>query len=660
MLPSELPDLSTGAAFDTETSGLFQDDGARVATVSVAWHEPDGAITSYAFPFDQGCWGKPAENTEIRVPLPKTGYAAKSPKLWERRKRIELAGPDPNLDAGQWWHMCNWLSKQELVAHNALYDLLLMRAGAGRGWEGVDLETQVVWCTMLGQRVLDPEYSLALKPSTDRLFGLPPSEQDRLRTHLKKIKAKTGDNPRYDLADPWVCLPYAADDTRRTIRLARHQWRRMSDGEAPWSQLEFEMDTMRTLYRMEKRGVPYKAAESASWAAKMRVRVEQMETELPFGDTPNEVRQYFFGAGTNDRGSVCLELKPIKVTAVKKEPCIDAEVMRELVDKGVPAALDYQEYALTTDAVSRYYQGYADFTAEDGRLRTRFRQTGTRSGRLSCERVNLQAIPNDHRMLASGSTILAEAPSPKGLVYAPQGWELWNLDLKQAELRVAAEYADCKPMLQIIYDGRDPHGETAIGLNLANPGDANWDPMRNVGKRGNFSLIFGIGPDKFRGDLRKQVGVDMGATKTRQIVNDWNELYPEFKRALDRYHRAAQRDGWTFIRENYRRYYSDPEKGIVQGKKQRWDDLYKAFNQKVQGNLGYFARTWMVRADEYLMDNGVDRETAGLLLQVHDSLLLLLPEGRRDLAQGVSDIATEMWPHWFDVPGGVDLAEWKH
>lgn len=657
MLPSELPEIGTGVAFDTETSGLYPDSGATVSTVSVAWRNPDGQIDAHAWGFDQGVWGKPEEAVEIRLPVPYAG-APGSKYAWVKRTRLEIAGPNTNLPEDEWDALCGWFGRHDLVAHNALFDLLLMQAGT-RKFPGVDLSDRVVWDTFLGQKVLDPMHPLGLKPATERIFGMVPEEKDALIEHLRKMKCRTAGNPRYDLAEPHVILPYAADDTRRTIKLARHQWLRFRDGEAKWLRLQFEMDVMHTLRRMERRGVPYDVTQSRQWAAKIQSRIEEMVDSLPFGDTPTQVRQYYFGSGTNEKGNVCLELKPTKVTAKKKEPCIDAEVMRELADRKAPGAQLYQEYALLGDANSRYYQGYAEFTGTDGRLRTRFRQAGTRSGRLSCERTNLQAIPHDHRMLASGSEVLAAAPSPRDLIHPIEGYELYELDLKQAELRVAALYAQCKPMLEIIYENRDPHGETAIGLNLSTPGAPNWDQMRGVGKRGNFSLIFGIGHLKFRADLRKQVGVDLGARATQKLVGDWNKLYPEFKRTLDRYLHMAQKDGWTYIRDDVRRYYSDLERGIVGGRQQPWDDLYKAFNQKVQGSLGEFGKTWMVKADAYLMDQGVDAAHAGVLLQIHDSLVVMVPIGRLDLVAGVAAIAEEMWPLWFDVPGGVDTKQWQ-
>lgn len=654
MLPNQLPDVSTIVAYDSESNGIHPDDGARVSTVSVAWYERGGVLRSYAFPFRQGVWGKPEADTEIKIPVPWIG-AEKSPKRWTKGRWGDYLGPDPNLPESEWNALCDWLLSRPagLVAHNALHDSVIFQSGPPNGWSGVDLGVRTVWDTMLAQRVLDPEHALGLKPTAQRLFGHDPDERDAVREWLRRYRQPAH---RYDLVDWRVMRPYAASDTALTLQLALHQWHRFNDGEARFDRMSGvagEMATMQTLRRMELRGIPYDRDRSLFWADTLERESARIEAELPFDSRPAQVRLFFFGEGNTDRGTVCLGLRPPKMTAGGKTApvaSVDAEVMRGLAEQGIPAARAYREYSVVSDAVTRYYRGYAEATGEDGRLRTRFRQTGTRTGRLSCERTNLQAIPHDMRIVASGNPVLAQAPSPRDLIHSLPGYELWHMDLAQAELRVASLFAKCERMLEIIGEDRDPHGETATSLFGVSPDESRWKELRQVGKRANFSLIFGIGPTKFRADTKNQTGVDLGKTGTEKLVRDWNGLYPEFKQTLNLYDRMAQRDGFTTIRPGIRRYYTDYEKLA--------HDTYKAFNSRVQGNLGYFGREWMVRVDQYLMDQGVSPDH-GLLLNIHDALLVSVPTNRPELAHHCARIAQELWPIWFDgVPGGVDVAKW--
>lgn len=682
MLPSELPDVGNRiVTFDTETSGLYPDEGAQVTVVSVAWHDDHGVLQGYAWPFNQGLYGKPELETAYfgvrRVDEPiydeagqpvlfKTG-ARKGQQKTKRAAypitSFESLPPNPNLSPEQWEALCDWLSRYPLNAHNALFDVILMGSPV-RLWDkrgpvtlpGVDLLDNLKWDTMLANRILDGQHPLSLEDTAHRLFGGGKTdEQDAIKDHLKKRRLPYGKG-HWHLADWDVMEPYALGDPMLTARLGRAQWLRFYNGEADFEQMHDEMRKLRTLVRMERKGVPYNAKESLVWAGKLQERLAVVEGELPFETRPNAVRDFFFSSGRTDKDVPCLGLKPVKMTDGGKNsppaPSVDSEVILRLAERDVPQARKYQEWKLAADAVNRYYEGYALAVGLDGHLRTRFRQTGTATLRLSCERVNLQAIPHDHRLLASGSELLAIAPSPRKLIHAIPGYKLWHADLEQAELRVATQFAPCPSMLDILERGLDPHGETAIALNLAQgPEDPGWFKARSViGKRANFSLIFGIGPDKFRQDLGKN-GLYLPVGEVRQIHRDWHELYPEFSRAIKLHMRMAEQDGWTQVRGRVRKWYTAREKLM--------HDWHKAFNNRVQGNIGLFTGYWMVEADDYLQRQDLDPR-AGLLLQIHDALMMMLPdtpEGE-EMARHVAEIGRQMWEQWFTIPGGVDLKPW--
>lgn len=698
LLPTELPDVPGLVAWDTETCGLYPDDGARVSVVSVSYvdHQRGGQIRSHAWPFFQGLYNKPEYETArygwLEQPDTfKSGPRKGQPTVRRIRKleAHEVLAPNPNLDRRQWDALMDWLmGRFGLVAHNALFDVALTSAGAGylhtraSDWPGpplLELLDKAVWCTFIGQHVLEPQHPLGLKPTADRLWGQTADEETLLKEHLRQRGLP---QKRYDLADWDVIGPYAAGDTERCLKLAMHQWSQFQQRPDRRVEMDFEMGVMDVLAQMEHRGLPYDAAQSRVWATKMQDRIAELDAKLPFEPTDPGARAFFFGSEYVERkmsdrsGGVrtpALGLKPLRVTEKTKVACVDAEQVQLLVDRQVPHAATFQEYGLVSDAVSRYYLGYAEATAPDGRLRGRFRQW-TATGRTSCERVNVQAIPHDHRLLAVGSPIMAAAPSPRALIEAPDGWELWHMDLMQAELRVASQFARCQRMIDIFSAGRDPHGETAISLGIAQgPQDSNWKLARGViGKRANFSLIFGIGHVKFRAGVRKQSGLDLESPdhvcvtprpgirgkackpetcKVKRIVDDWRQLYPEFGRAIELHNRLAERDGWTMIRHGYRKWYTELEKKL--------HDQRKAFNNRVQGNIGLLTKTWAVRANQRCIEEGIDPNTAGLLLNIHDALVLLLPVGFEWLAEEIAQIGRDLWDEWFEVPGGVDLAPWR-
>jgi DNA polymerase family A len=689
LLPSQLPDPEDipGAVFlDWETSGLYPDDGARVASAGVAFRFK-GEVVSFAWPFNQGLYGKPEaetarfgwdEHQEVcgyyKNDSKATGAKAGDPKYRKVKRKLtaeEVLPPNPNLGPDEWAHFMEWLSYQDIAAHNLMFEVIMAEHGVGPGMSGIDILPNGIWCTLLGNHLLDPRYPKGLKETCDRLYGDAPDEQKVLLEHLKSRGVPTR---RYDLADWDVIRPYLLGDVRRGIRLAQHQYLRFRGHEAKMADMDRYLGDMDCLIRQERRGLVYRADESLRWAEKIAAEADQLEAELPFRSTNPGAVQFFFTKDVLENGTHCLGLDPVKMTEPSKthphgQPGLDAEVIDQLAQRDVPHARRFYQLRQLRDANSRYYRGYAEAVGPDGRLRTRFRQIGTKPGRISCERTNLQAIPHDHRLLAAGAAVLAEAPSPRALVDALPGFELWHMDLMQAELRVATQFAKCERMWETIEQNRDPHGETAIGLGLVTgPEDPGWYKGRSViGKRSNFSLIFGIGHVKFRADLRKTSGLDLerpdhiclgGAKrgcqrrncKVKELVEGWHELYPEFRPAIDIHMQVAEHDKRILVRDDHYRYWTELE--ILQ------HDYHKAFNNKVQGNIGLFTKAWMCEVDDLLMSRGIP-DNAGLLLQIHDALLLMLPVGMRDLAEECADIAREMWKDWFEIPGGVDVEPWK-
>jgi DNA polymerase I-like protein with 3'-5' exonuclease and polymerase domains len=682
LLPSELPPDTRMVAADTETSGLYPDDGDQISVVSLAWRDVGGEVLSCAFPFWQGYWNKPedlerAHFGRIKPPPVQIGhYKNGKPKFQAQRERLyttveklDMIGPNINLPPEEWYALGRWLlSRPGLIWHNALFDLIMNLMGPPPGLPPLDLVDVTTWDTMVGQKVLDPTHPLGLKETGRRRLGIEPEERDWLKEHLKERRIPlSGKNTRYDLADWDVMEWYAAEDTELALLLAIDQFERMRHDEAAQDRFAKLMSRMKTLTRLERRGVPYQAAESLRWAAKLEARVDEMRDIFPFEPTGPQATDFFFGTGRTKKDKPCLGLKPVKTTDAGNAS-LDGEVLDKLAERDVPWAQQWREFGLVRDSTSKYYRGYGEGTGKDGRLRTRFRQFGTASMRLSCERINLQAIPHDHRLLAGGSELLAIAPSPRKLLVEPPGWVIFTMDLAQAELRVAAQDAHCERMLDILFDGRDPHGETAIALNLSGgPDDPtprfDWFKARSViAKRSNFSLIFGIGPTKFRVDLRKQSGIDFGDKPVKEIHRDWNALYPEFRVAINKHMKSARRNGFTYVRDGLRRYYSEKERTCFNCKKLpcrcggEADDLHKAFNQRVQGQLGEFGQEWMQQADALLMEAGIDPIFGGVLLQTHDSLTVMVPESQVELVEACADIAREMWKEWFPgVPGGVDV-----
>ena len=667
-------------------SGLYADDGARVSTVSVAWADYEGEWLDFAADDKHMTWSIETihAGTNYQVPIVSVAWpfdqGVSGTGKPEDHGQTTLWLDADNLDRDQWHALLDWLAqvgaRVGLTAHNAPFDVLVTDAGVRR-WPGHGkwLNDLVTWDTQNGVAMLFPlmtnpekgnSRTTSLKPSSQQLFGMEMADESKVvQDYLRKKKLPAG---RWDLM-PWDIIgSYADKDARLTVmQRLRQEWEIehnqggswmypfAPEGEDPIAfvkrMFNRRTEVARLLALMEKRGLPYDEIGSRDAADACLTIAGRVAQELPFEPDVNAAKAYFF----TPKG---LDLPPYELTQ-KGAVSLTAEVVDRMLNDKVPHVDKWAEWNKVTNAASMWYNGYADRMGTDGRLRCRLRQNGTVSTRFSAERVNLQAIPQDYRL--SSHDILTGIPTPRDLiargVACMPGWKMWELDLAQAELRVGAMMAECKRMIAMIEAGEDLHNYTTKELFRLQEDDPHWGKMRQVGKRGNFSLLFGAGGETFMKMVRKETGIDLGLPTSERIVRDWNRLYPEFGGAIDRHAKKVQqrqvryKKGWVTLNNGERRWF------------ERFEDTHKAYNQRVQGNLAQYGIDWMLASDAYLR-GALGREydhKAGLLLTIHDSQNILVPDTREGeaMVDACVQIGKDLWKQWFpEIPGGIDRKAW--
>lgn len=535
----------------------------------MAWLDENDQVVTMAWPFDQGLRDKIDQGT----------------LMFEE---------DPNLPRSEWEALLEWLDGRKLVFHNAKFDLAHLREGT-RHWPGRDLLGSYWWDTALAAHIIWPRHNIGLGSVSVRL-GLPGADKavlaDAVKDWIKGAKLGKGigtkDNPRYDLA-PWPIIePYAAGDTELTIELYHYEQEELDAGVAMRSRVLRELEFSRVLYLMERRGVGFEPEGCLRQAAVLAAKIDKLVAGLPFNPTVNGAKKYYFTE---------LGLEPVKTTD-KGAPQLDDEVRRVLEDRGAPHIREYGELVRLEKALSMWYRGWPERVGPDGRLRCTFRQAHVRSGRLSVERVQLQAIPKDDKEIP-GVTNLREFFTPR------EGYSLWNLDLSQAELRYASHVAKCVRMLAMLADGADLHGITTEQIFHIQKGHPDWKAKRDIAKRLTFGGIFQIGPKTFQGTLSKLAGIDMPLAEVKTMVYAWRDLYPEFGTAYSHYDRLASDKGYIELVGGERSYFGER------------DYSNSAWNRHVQGSLAKFVKLWLPEVERQTDD--------ALLLTVHDSAVLELP-----------------------------------
>jgi DNA polymerase-1 len=595
-------------AVDCETSGLFPDDSARVSCVACAWKGG-----SLALPYDQGVRDKEEKQTD--------------------QLTFEDTEEGTNLDEDEWKTLLWMLAKKRLVFHNAGFDLIMLGAGT-RHWSGVDLGCALHWDTESAHRILRPNSSAGLDNAARELGVGGKQGLDDVKAWLRSAKKP---KRRYDLV-PWhIIEPYVRGDAETTLALYEEQVRHFKEQEDREQQLKAcrrEFDLAVVLMRMEQRGIAYDAERSLQAAEEMEGKCADIVARLPFKMTPAGAKKYFLEQGpTVDR------------TTPKGAPSIDAEQIETWVEEGVEWAAEYRDATKTKRAVSMYYRGYVDKLGADGRLRCRYRQTkhydnggsGARSGRLSCERVNLMALPKADK-IEEGIVGVRDLLLPK------KGCSLISLDMQQAELRCAAKYSGCEKMLTMLNEGVDFHGKTTEDVMHVGRDHPEWKLKRDIGKKLTFMSVFGGGGERFQALLSKETGIHLELEECIQLVANWRQTYPEIMAAYRRAERAFRERGFMKILAGTeyegRSYLADG------------DFPHTGWNRCVQGSLAAWLRLWLVE---------VDKEHPGsLVLTVHDSIVIEAPKKTalktaKLIAAKSSARASEL----FKIPMPIDIEVWK-
>ena len=657
-------------------------------------------VLSIAWPFDQGALGtgKPEDKTGEIMSAGQKGLLE---GLWTP----DAPEPDSaNLGRGEWRSLCGWLAEVGrevgLTMHNAKFDIHMMDAGVRKWTGGVDLIDLVDWDTQggadiwVGWRTADVgKPTTSLKPNSAWLWGESEGDEKRvISAYLKKNKLPSG---RWDLM-PWrVIAKYADQDARLTARYRRWQeveqrrvYKSRADTKlaergwtAGWSAKAFErrMETMRMLTRVERRGLPFDSELARQVGEELDERIAEVEAKLEavLGTVTLPVaKHYWFGSGDKLVGpkGQKRDVRGLSLPDYGRteggEPIVDQATLAKMQRDGYPLVDEWMAYKKLTDAKSRWYEGWTNRAGADGRLRTGFRQNGTASGRFSVEEIQLQAIPADYKVKGGP---LAGLKTPRDLIGSgvPEGYDLWEMDLAQAELRVAADMAGCRRMLEMIDAGEDLHGYTARELFGVGPDHERWGEYRQVAKRGNFSLIFGVGWETFSATLWKEAGVDWGEQETRSMIQAWNNLYPEFKAAIRRHEQVVMdryaRHGVGWIEDKAtgeRRWCTKWDIEWFDPKKQRVEKgAHKAFNQRVQPALAQYGIDRWLGEERYLTARAAKEgwdPGSGLVLMVHDSSVLLLPsEVGEEVTQDLKEMGEKLWSERFPgLPGGLDISRW--
>ena len=275
----------------------------------------------------------------------------------------------------------------------------------------------------------------------------------------------------------------------------------------------------------------------------------------------------------------------------------DIKVLEKLVDKH-PIIEKILEYRNLSKLKSTYIEGLSNYILSDGKIHTIYKQTLTRTGRLSSTDPNLQNIPVREEL---GRNIRK--------AFLPENDCLLSADYSQVELRVMASLSNCKSLIAAFQNDEDIH--THVASEVFNvPEEAVTKQMRRCAKAVIFGIIYGISGFGLGENLH------ISKSEADDFIEKFHKLYPEVKNYTDTEVSLAKEKGYVttlFGRTRVIEEINNPNYLIRQMGERM------AMNTPIQGTSADIMKLSMINVYNSFMREGI---TSKILLQVHDEIIV--------------------------------------
>lgn len=418
---------------------------------------------------------------------------------------------------------------------------------------------------------------------------------------------------------------YAAEDAEITLRLHKILKPRIAREKMAVVYEDIERPLIPVIAQMELAGIKVDPAVLNRLSHDFGQRLAALESEIH-----KEAGHPFNVASPKQAGVVLFD--EMGLQGGKKTKTGDwstsADILEDLADQGpaiVQKLLDWRQLAKLkstyTDALLQ------EINPKTGRVHTSFHMSGTSTGRLASSDPNLQNIP----------IRTEEGRKIREAFIAEDGHVLLSVDYSQVELRLIAALADVKALKQAFHDGVDIHALTAAQVFGVPLEDVTSD-LRRQAKAVNFGIIYGISG----WGLAKQLGCD--PSDANEFIRRYLARFPEIQTYMEAKKEEARKYG--YVRTLYGRKCVIPN---ITNKMQnlRMGAERQAINAPLQGTAADIMKMAMAKMPAVIGKAGLK---ARVLLQVHDELLLEVPENEtaataelvRSVMEGVADVGVPL------------------
>lgn len=436
-----------------------------------------------------------------------------------------------------------------------------------------------------------------------------------------------------------LATEYAAADAHQTLKL-HSVLRELLVKEEQLQMFEtIEQPLQEILFDMQEYGIHLDKDFLAALGKRVTAEMIELEDEIikqagPSHasinlNSPKQVEQLLFHE---------LKLTPQKKSA-KGSFSTDSQVLQALAkEHPIPGLIaKYRELAKLKstyiDALPQYVN------PKTGNIHTHFNQTAVATGRLSSFDPNMQNIPADSD--SYGIEVRAAFKPAEGRIFL-------SADYSQIELRVLAYLSQDKQLIEAFEREADIHTETSARLfNVS--ADQVTQQQRQIGKRINFSVLYGLTPYGLSKDL------DIPFKDAKLYIDTYFEQYPGVRAWMDKVIQEVKEKGYVTTLYGRRRYVP----AIYESNHALYQEAVRvAINTVAQGTAAEIMKIGMIQLVKAFKQHAID---AHLVLQIHDELLISVNKNEQKEAEALTRAVLEKVVTW-NVPLRITTrygATWK-
>lgn len=463
--------------------------------------------------------------------------------------------------------------------------------------ENTELKKLTPYNKMIEALYSDLEGSLFLdKPQMLIKFVDDGTDYDKVLDYYSKVSERVLEERRMTL------IKYGMGDTVYGFRLYNYLYPKVKAYKL-LKVYRHEVRAYNAYIEVEKEGVTIDFGLLGETKATIETELKEVEKELYSFDIVKEAEVDNFNSAKQKVRLFCEVLGwETKHMTKGGQPQVNQSQLEEWSKEGKHEILDVLlRYNKLTKQL-QFVNLWEELSQYDGKLHPSFNITAD-TGRTTCKNPNIQQVPQE-------STL-------RNVITCPKGRKFIEVDMSQAELRVASIFSEDENMIHAYQSGSDLHQKT---MELIKGGkkpknDQEAKRWRTEAKSANFGLLYGMSAKTYQ-EYAKGYGMNITLEEAEDIRDDFFNSYPKLLDMHKKFVEYAKKYGYTYSPIGRKRF-------LPNLKSRNWKDVSEAERQAINTPVQGFASDLVISAlADILEDESLDKSKYKIIGSVHDAILV--------------------------------------